>query len=101
MVLAILVLGLPKHEQKRALQYGIFGAFLFRGLATLYAFYLIRLNWVKLFGGGYLLYLTMRHFMESGGEEACRTPPKAQAMLGLTAFWATVLKVELTDIVFA
>ena len=27
MVLAVLVLGLPKHQQKKALQYGILGAF--------------------------------------------------------------------------
>ena len=45
MVLAMLVLGLPKDEQKKALRYGILGAFLFRGLATLAAAYLIRLGW--------------------------------------------------------
>ena len=31
MVLAVLVLGLPKEEQKKALRYGILGAFAFRG----------------------------------------------------------------------
>ena len=41
MVLAVLVLGLPKGQQKQALRYGILGAFLFRGLATLLAIYLI------------------------------------------------------------
>jgi YkoY family integral membrane protein len=101
MVLAILVLGLPKHQQKKALQYGIFGAFFFRALATLFAFYLIRLNWVKLIGAGYLMYLTFHQFTRPGGDDARRTPPPATPMLGLTAFWATVVKVELTDIVFA
>ncbi len=101
MVLAVLVLGLPKHQQRQALRYGILGAFFFRALATLLAVYLIQLNWVKLFGAAYLLYLTAHHFLQRGGEEVRRTPPKATAMLGLSAFWATVVKVELTDIVFA
>ena len=37
MVLAVLVLGLPKHQQAQALRYGIIGAFAFRSLATLLA----------------------------------------------------------------
>jgi YkoY family integral membrane protein len=101
MVLAVLVLGLPKSQQRQALRYGILGAFVFRGLATLFAVYLIQFGWVKLAGAAYLLYLAVHHFIQHGGEEARRTPPKARPMLGLTAFWATVVKVELTDIVFA
>ena len=101
MVLAVLVLGLPKSQQRQALRYGILGAFVFRGLATLFAVYLIQFGWVKLAGAAYLLYLAAHHFMQEGGEETRRTPPKARPMLGLSAFWATVTKVELTDIVFA
>src|SRR5262245_2253257 len=101
MVLAVLVLGLPKHQQRKALRYGIVGAFVFRALATLLAVYLIQLGWVKLGGAAYLLYLTAHHFHQRGGAEARRGPPKARPMLGMSAFWATVVKVELTDIVFA
>lgn len=101
MVLAVLVLGLPKKDQKKALQYGIVGAFVFRAAATLAAAYLIQLGWVKLVGAAYLMYLAVHHFTRQGGHEARRTPPKATAMFGLTAFWATVVKVELTDIIFA
>lgn len=101
MVLAVLVLGLPKHQQLKALRYGIIGAFVFRAIATLLAVYLITLGWVKLVGAGYLMYLSFHHFTQAGGEETRRTPPKATPMLGLPAFWATVVKVELTDIVFA
>lgn len=100
MVLAVLVLGLPKAQQQKALRYGILGAFLFRTIATLLAVYLIKLGWVKLVGAGYLLYLVYRHF--SGGDASeRRTPPPARPGFGLSAFWATVVKVELTDIVFA
>jgi YkoY family integral membrane protein len=100
MVLAVLVLGLPKSEQRGALRYGIVGAFVFRIIATLAAAYLIRLGWVKLAGASYLLYLVYHHFFMTDAESR-RTPPKAKPWLGLNAFWATVVKVEFTDIVFA
>jgi len=100
LVLAVLVLGLPKEAQKKALRYGILGAFLFRFLATVFAVYVIELAWVKLLGAAYLLYLPVRHF--SGGDAEARQKPKpATTWLGFSAFWATVVKVELTDIVFA
>src|SRR5262245_2718977 len=101
MVLAVLVLGLPKAQQRKALRYGIVGAFVFRGFATLLAVYLISLGWVKLVGAGYLLYLVYRHFTGAESVDERRKPPRAQPWLGMTPFWATVVKVELTDIVFA
>ncbi len=101
MVLAILVLGLPKKRQRNALRYGIGGAFAFRTIATLLAVWLIKLGWVKLVGAAYLLYLSYRHFW--GHEDAVhrRAVPPAKPWMGLDAFWGTVVKVELTDIVFA
>jgi YkoY family integral membrane protein len=100
MVLAVLVLGLPKPEQHKALRYGIIGAFAFRTVATVAAAYLISLGWVKLAGAAYLIYLSCQHFFLSDVASR-RTPPRAKPWLGLSAFWATVVKVELTDIVFA
>jgi YkoY family integral membrane protein len=100
LVLAILVLGLPKAQQKKALRYGIVGAFVFRTIATLLAVYLIRVGWVKLAGAAYLLYLVYRHF-NAGDAAERQAKPAARPALGLSAFWATVVKVELTDIVFA
>jgi YkoY family integral membrane protein len=100
MVLAMLVLGLPKPQRKKALRYGIIGAFVFRAMATLAAAYLIKLGWVKLAGAAYLLYLACQHFFMSDAESR-RAPPQARPWLGLSPFWATVVKVELTDIVFA
>ena len=101
MVLAVLVLGLPKHQQRKALRYGIAGAFAFRALATVTAVYMIKLSLVKLLGAAYLLYLPYRHFFGGGDVQERRSVPGARPWLGLTAFWATVVKVELTDIVFA
>src|SRR3982751_5861022 len=101
LVLAILVLGLPRSEQRKALRYGILGAFAFRILATLLAVHLLQVAWVKLIGAGYLLYLVWGHFFASGDAEQRRSVKPARAAMGLSAFWATVVKVELTDIVFA
>jgi YkoY family integral membrane protein len=100
LVLAVLVLGLPKPDQRKALRYGILGAFTFRLASTVFAAYMIQLSWVKLIGALYLLYLPYHHF--TGGDvEERRKPKPARAWLGLSAFWATVVRVELTDIVFA
>jgi YkoY family integral membrane protein len=101
MVLAVLVLGLPKDQQQKALRYGILGAFAFRTIATLLAIFLIKLGWVKLLGAGYLLFLVYQHF--GGGQSAAerQTPKPARPAFGLSAFWATVVKVEVTDLVFA
>jgi YkoY family integral membrane protein len=101
LVLAILVLGLPRHQQRKALRYGILGAFAFRILATLLAVHLLAVAWVKLVGAVYLLYLSYTHFFGRHEAEERRAIKPARPWLGLSAFWATVLKVELTDIVFA
>lgn len=100
LVLAVLVLPLPKEHQKQALRYGILGAFVFRIIATFFAAHLIAWTWVKLVGGLYLLYLPWKHFTahtdQSRGAAAVIKP-----LLGLSLFWSTVVRVELTDIVFA
>jgi YkoY family integral membrane protein len=102
LVLAILVLGLPRKHQRKALRYGILGAFAFRILATLLAVHLLAVAWVKLVGALYLLYLSWHHFFGHHSEPGERRAIKpARPWLGLSAFWATVVKVELTDIVFA
>src|ERR1044071_6536676 len=62
MVLAVLVLGLPKAQQREALQYGIVGAFAFRIVAILLAVYLIQMQFVMLIGAAYLLWLPFNHF---------------------------------------
>src|SRR5689334_12171322 len=98
--MAIMVLGLPRKQHKPALQYGLIGGFAFRIAATLLAVYLIRVSWVKLVGGLYLLYLTYSHFRGHEGEDR-RQPPKAKPWLGMTAFWATVVRVELVNLAFS
>lgn len=101
LVMAIMVLGLPREAHQRALRYGLVGGFAFRIAATLLATYLISVTWIKLLGGLYLGYLTWAHFGRARDGESRHEPPKAKAAFGLPVFWATVVKVELVNLAFS
>ena len=100
LVMAIMVLGLPRAQHKKALSYGLVGAFAFRIIATALAIYLIALALVKLLGGLYLFYLTYSHFTQKGARESRTKPPRAKPAFGLSAFWATVVRVEVVNLAF-
>jgi YkoY family integral membrane protein len=101
LVMAIMVLGLPRQEHQKALRYGLLGGFAFRAAATVLAVYLIRVGWVKVLGGLYLLYLTYAHFWGREEGEDRRQPPRAKPLLGLNPFWGTVVRVELINLAFS
>lgn len=101
LVMAIMVLGLPRSQHRKALQYGLVGGFFMRFAATLLAVYLIRVVWVKLAGGVYLLYLTYQHFFGLKEGEDRRSAPKAKPMFGLSPLWATIVRVELVNLAFS
>ena len=89
-------------QQKKALRYGLIGGFAFRIVATLLAVYLIRIVWVKLLGGLYLLYLTYSPLLAAmARRRERRAAQKAKPMFGLSALWATVVRVELVNLVFS
>ena len=92
LVLAMMVSALPSKQQKRALKYGIWGAFIFRAIAVLLAFILIKLWWFKILGGAYLLYVAYEGLRHEKNREAPKVKPN---------FWAVVAKVELMDIAFS
>lgn len=96
LVLAILVKPLSKEKQKRALTYGIIGAFVFRFIALIFAASLMNFLIFKLIGGGYLVYLAMKHMFFFYKEDAFQARPKISE-----SFWKTVVVVELTDIAFS
>src|SRR5437763_3648146 len=101
LVMAVIVLGLPRHLQKKALRQGLVGAFVFRIAATLLAVNLIKVVWVKLLGGLYLLYLAYAHFFGHEDAEQRRAAQKARPMFGLSAYWATVVRVEAVNLMFS
>lgn len=109
--LATMVMSLGEEERRKALRYGIWGAYIFRGLAMLFASILIGLWWLKLLGGGYLIYLFIKWRSEKGRlnnevEEAKELKKKSFRFYqffekGFGAFWATVAAVEIMDLTFS
>lgn len=100
-VLAIMVRHLPEKQQKQALMYGLVGALVFRMIAIFLITILAQYWEIQVAGGLYLLYMSITHIRDfykklNKGEEEHEIGPKKQS-----GFWATVLKVELTDIAFA
>ncbi len=94
LVLAVLVKHLPEEQRKKALFYGIIGAYLFRVIAIGIGVTLINIGWIKIVGGHYLLWLVLQHFINKrDGEEEIQTKQ--------VGFWSTVLTVELMDIAFS
>ncbi|MFN8276159.1 MAG: DUF475 domain-containing protein [Chitinophagales bacterium] len=110
-VLATLVRPLPVEERARALRIGVFFAYLFRGLALVFAGVLVRFTWLKLLGGGYLLYLCLHFFWnkQSHPREIAEEEAVAEQkinwienLLGIVSpFWRTVFMVEAMDLVFS
>lgn len=96
LVLAVMVRHLPKEQQKRALRYGIWGAFVFRLIAVILSATLLNYWQFKVVGGLYLLYLAISHFI-SGEEEG----GAAKTSRFGSGFWGTVVGVELADIAFS
>ncbi len=99
LVLAIMVRHLPPEQQKKALLYGLGGAFVFRFVAILLATLIIQLWWLQLVGALYLAWITLKHFQKVR-KEAAEGHTDVKTLKG-KGFWATVVAVELTDIAFA
>lgn len=69
LVLALLAKRLPKKQQARALTYGLVGAFAFRFIAIGGASYLLRWEIVKLIGGGYLVWVALKHLLSRNADK--------------------------------
>lgn len=95
LVLALMTRHLPEGQRKKALTYGIWGAFAFRFVTLFFLTHLMGINWIKWAGGAYLLYLALKNLIF--GEAENDTGKDASAF----SFWRTVLMVELMDIAFS
>jgi YkoY family integral membrane protein len=94
LVMAIFVRHLSHEDQKKALFYGLGGAFALRTTAILLAAYIISFWWLQLGGAIYLIYLPIKHFLASrnSSEMLDRKP---------MPFWTTVVYLNLVDTAFA
>ncbi|MDR6122675.1 YkoY family integral membrane protein [Bacillus sp. SLBN-46] len=107
LVLAVMVKHLPPEKRKKALFYGLLGAYAFRFIAIGIGVFLIKLWWVKILGAGYLAWLSIKYFIDkrkgSGGddEEAEGLNQSGLLIRLFGTFWGTVVAVELMDIAFS
>jgi YkoY family integral membrane protein len=99
---------LPPKQRNKALKYGIWGAYIFRGLAMIFAAFLIKIWWLKPLGGLYLLYLVWDWWKgkQTETKEDDFIDKKGNWLYRMTVgslgnFWATVCLVELMDMAFS
>lgn len=99
-VMAVMVKHLPKEQQKKALFYGLLGAFVFRFLALFMITFLVNIWQVQALGAAYLLFISIKHIYDSRKKNDEINEVEENEAKG-SGFWFTVLKVELADIAFA
>lgn len=97
-VMAVMVKHLPKEQQKKALFYGLVGAFVFRFAALFMITLLVDVWQIQALGAAYLLFIAIKHIYDQRKGKEHSIEPEATKGSG---FWMTVLKVELADIAFA
>ncbi|SDH40609.1 integral membrane protein, YkoY family [Alteribacillus persepolensis] len=103
LVLAIMVKNLPENQRKKALFYGLAGAFVFRFASLFVISFLIDVWQVQAIGALYLLFIAGNHIIRKVWLKKDETPDdKAKKkQVSSAGFWGTVLKVEIADIAFA
>ena len=98
-VMAVMVKHLPPDKQKKALFYGLFGAFIFRFTALFLITILVNYWQIQAIGAAYLLFIAIKNIYEKKFKnEEEKIDEHLQKGKG---FWVTVLKVEIADIAFA
>ncbi len=102
LVLAVIAKHLPEEQKKRAINYGILLAFVFR-FAALFAISFIANVWqIQAIGAAYLLYLGLKHVIKAkfgkDNKNIHKDDEKESAGKG---FGATVGKIALADLAFA
>ncbi|HWL26207.1 MAG TPA: TerC family protein [Ureibacillus sp.] len=100
LVLAIMVKHLPDQERKKALFYGLAGAFVFRFASLFIISFLVDVWQIQAIGALYLLFIAINHIVrklvfKKKEDDVERIEKKK------SGFWSTVIKVELADIAFA
>src|SRR5574338_1569940 len=88
------------NQRMAALRVGLLGAYTGRGLMLFLTSFLIHNSWIKLIGAAYLIHLAFDNLedMTGGGSEE---EDEAVKPIKVQSFWATVLTVEVMDLIFS
>ncbi|WP_066253539.1 TerC family protein [Neobacillus drentensis] len=100
LVLAIMVKQLPEEKRKKALFYGLAGAFVFRFASLFVISFLVDVWQVQAIGAIYLLFMAGNHIFRKVVKGKAEEKEEKEASKA-SSFWLTVLKVEVADIAFA
>lgn len=102
LVLAVIAKHLPENQKKKAVNYGIVMAFVFR-FAALFAISFIANVWqIQAIGAAYLLYLGLKHIIQARiGKKDKKDREDAENDAAGKGFWPTVGKIVLADLAFA
>lgn len=100
-VMAVMVRHLPRVQQKKALFYGLLGAFVFRFVALFLITTLVKYWWIQALGAAYLLFMSAKSLYDLYHESSETAEDLLEKPRKKSGFWMTVLKVELADIAFA
>ena len=87
------------NQRMAALRVGLFGAYIGRGLMLFLTSFIIHNSWIKLIGAAYLIHLAfdnLEDMASAGGEGDAEVRP-----IRVRSFWATVLTVEVMDLIFS
>ncbi|MFD2762213.1 TerC family protein [Lentibacillus juripiscarius] len=100
LVLAVMAKHLPGDQKKRAIDLGIYMAFIFRFAAIFLISFLAEVWEVQAIGAAYLIYLGGKHVYTNvfGSKEADN---EEKANKKGTGFWPTVAKIGVADVAFA
>ncbi|RLL48294.1 hypothetical protein D8M04_03195 [Oceanobacillus piezotolerans] len=98
LVLAIMVKHLPEEKRRKALFYGLAGAFVFRFASLFIISFLVDVWQIQAIGALYLLFIAINHIVRKLYFNKEKETSKEKKQSG---FWGTVFKVELADIAFA
>lgn len=99
LVLAIMVKHLPHLERKKALFYGLLGAFILRFGSLFVISFLVDVWYVQALGAGYLLFISIKHLYDHYFAKVDEEEAELQG--NGSGFWMTVFKVEIADMAFA
>ncbi|MCU7557501.1 TerC family protein [Macrococcus capreoli] len=104
-VMAVMVKHLPEDQRKKALFYGLIGAFIFRFASLFVIAYLAKFWQIQALGAAYLLFMSIKNLYDyyktgDATSEAEEAELEKYSKKG-SGFWMTVAKVEFADIAFA
>jgi len=85
-------------QRMAALRVGLLGAYVGRGAMLFLTSFLIHNSWIKLIGAVYLIHLAFDNLEDmTGGDDG----EEGVAPIKARSFWATVLTVEIMDLIFS